>query len=103
MSNSDDPAARFKGMRAQVLLQNGDEDLGITQAPEPPRWSLEPDALAATYLVSYAAQGTRWWERMSPRPGYGLGDVLNSPLLQGADVSHVRVTRLARAPDHMEE
>jgi hypothetical protein len=32
--------------------------------------------------------------------GFGIDHVLNSSLLAGEDVSHVRITRLARNPAH---
>jgi hypothetical protein len=37
---------------------------------------------------------------MSPLKGFGIDHVLNSALLAGEDVSHVRLTRLARNPAH---
>ena len=56
--------------------------------------------MPASYLVTYEAQGARWWSILSPREGYGLEAVLNTPLLAGGDVSFIAITRLARNPAH---
>jgi hypothetical protein len=103
MSDADD----FKKLRDAVLAQgiedpDGDARLVFTPAAEgPPQWKHGgADPEPCSYLVTYAAQGTRWWSVMSPLPGYGIDHVLNSALLSGDDVSHVRITRLALNPHH---
>jgi hypothetical protein len=61
---------------------------------------MEDYVRSCSYLVSYAAQGGRWMTIITPQPGYGLAEVLNCAILAGKDVSHVRVTRLDRHPNH---
>jgi hypothetical protein len=100
MSDADD----FKKMRDAVLalgIEEPDGDARLVFTPDDPKWSdggVDPEP--CSYLVTYAAQGQRWWTVMSPLEGFGIDHVLNSSLLAGEDVSHVRLTRLARNPAH---
>jgi hypothetical protein len=104
MSKADD----FKKLRDSVLAQgiedpDGDARLVFKPDTIKPQWQPMVDKVrSCSYLVSYAAQGHRWLTIMSPQVGYGLAEVLNSAILQGDDVSYVRVTRLDRHPDHKE-
>jgi hypothetical protein len=104
-----DNADKMKKLRQAVLAQgiadpDGDARLVFTPDKAKPQWAAVPrdkDFTAPkSYLVSYAAQGERWWTIMSPHSGAGLADILNSAVLAGDDVTHVRITRLSLNPLH---
>ena len=106
MSNSD----KLKKLRDAILAQGPGDDFRIVQEPtDPPLPAIYPvwtqtvlgvDETPASYLVSYAAEGKRWWAVLSPIKGIGLAHVLNCDMLVGPDVTHIRITRLERNPEH---
>ena len=107
---SGNEADRLKKLRADVLaagIEDPDGDARLVLEPAkgaPPKWTkIARDAdftSPRSYLVSYRAQGTRFWHIMTPFGPAGLAEVMNSTLLMGNDVSHIRVTRLALNPAH---